>query len=277
MKKYLITLDVNGTLLNTDYRSTSPTINGVIDQLQKEGHTFILNSNRAFEDLDCLSKLFGIKGPIITENGCFISKPNIPKHIDLVSLQTKEELQKVHYIIHEVIKNYFPETLFFKGDSTDINKHLDIQEIPENKKHIFIMNEYRRFTISIHVKKIEGNKLVRDIETVKLFHQYVNEEVQKQDYNFKIEYTEPFANLLICPTENTKQKAFQTLIKDYPKHLNIFITDDALDKPSQNEIDYFFVVGNASNEAKEMANYVASENITKGVEEILLKIDTLIK
>ncbi len=55
------------------------------------------------------------------------------------------------------------------------------------------------------------------------------------------------------------------------------IGDDAADKPLRAEIDYFFVVNNGTAEAKAMADYVAEQSITKGVEEILLKIDSLVK
>ncbi|MBT5338722.1 HAD family phosphatase [Candidatus Falkowbacteria bacterium] len=277
MRKYLITLDVNGTLLDTKYRSTSPTINSVIDQLEDEGHTFLLNSNRSQEDLMHVAKIFSLRGPMIAENGCFIYNQETGAVNDLVSLETKEQLQKVQHLIHCIIEKHYPDALFFEGDTTDINKHIDVQEIPQDKKYVFIMNEFRRFTISIHVKRIEDNKFVADLDKAKEFHEHVKKEIFENNLKFKSEYTKPFANLLVCPTEYNKVAAFRELARQYPKHIKVVITDDAMDNPMRSEIDYLFVVGNASIEAKEVADFIAREEITKGVEEILLKIDGLVK
>ena len=65
MAKYLITLDVDGTLLDNNYRSNSPTINSVIEQLTREGNIFVINSNRSLEDMQSVARTFDLHGPLI--------------------------------------------------------------------------------------------------------------------------------------------------------------------------------------------------------------------
>src|SRR6056297_1290268 len=273
--KYLITLDVDGTLLDTDYRSNSPTINSVIKQLSEEGEIFIINSNRSLEDLFEVVQMFDIHGPLIGENGSFIYDQENETEQILVSDKTVESLKELKRDIDFLVKKEFKDSRIFNCDTTDINKHLDVQEIPGEDTVIFFVNQYRKYSLSIHVKKVENGQLAKHLPAVKEFYQKVKELVEKKNYPFDLEYTTSFANLLAYPKETSKAKAFQVLKEKYPNYKNIVIGDDILDKPLKSKMNHFFVVGNAGEDAKKNADYVAKEPIAKGVEEILLKIDDL--
>ena len=276
-KKYLITLDVDETLLDHDYRTTSPTINSVISQLNKEGHVFLLNSNRSLEDLISVAKIFDISGELIGENGAFIYNQAIGHLEVLVGEESIAQLEKLKIQIPKIIDDNFEKSMFFVSDTTDINKHLDIQDQPTGKKNLFIMNEFRKYSISVHVKKVLDGKLVKDIETAEKLNNLVNEYIRNNQLKLNSEYTSSFANVLVCLQECSKSQAFHRLIDGYRDYLKIFIGDDEKDKPLEGAADYFFAVNNATKEAKEIANYVSGEEITKGVEDILLKIDSLAK
>lgn len=275
MKKYLITLDVDETLLDCNYRTTSPTINSVINQLNKEGHLFLLNSNRALEDLLSVAKTFDISGALIGENGAFIYNQMTGQMDILISVEAVAQLERLKRKIPEIINNNFTEALLYVGDTTDINKHIDIQDVPDNKKNVFIMNEFRKYSISVHVKRIVDGRLIKDIEAAAKLDQLIDEYIQTNQLKLDSEYTDSFANVLICCQECSKSAAFHRLIDHYPDYLKVFIGDDEKDKPLEGAADYFFVVHNATPGAKEIADYVSSEAITKGVEDILLQIDSL--
>jgi len=276
-KNYLITLDVDGTLIDNYYRTTSPTINSVISQLRSEGNVFLINSNRALEDILPTANAFGIEGPIIGENGCFIYNQESGETQVLIGDETSRDLENLNQQIPKIIKDNFPDSMFIIADTSDLNKNLDALDIPAGTNYIFMMNEFRKHTMSIHVKRIEGDKFIRDIDKAIEFSIAITKYINDNNLNLFSCHTANYANVLVYPLETNKSKGFSALAKNYPNFIKIFIGDDADDKPLSSEADYFFAVNNATNDAKEIADYVAREKVTKGTEEILLKIDELVK
>jgi len=276
-KKYLINLDVNNTLLDTNYRSTSPTIQSVIEQLSNEGSVFVINSDRSLEDIQAIAQLFGINGPIIGENGAFIYYPENDHVQVMLDEQTLIKLEQLKERTKAFIVEKFPEAHFFIADTTDINKHSVGQELPADKELLFIMNIFRKFSISIHVRKNCHDELSKEIEQAVRFCELAKKELLCTGSDFEARCDVDYANLLIHPKQSDKANSFAIMALKYPNFKKVFIADDLDDKPAMSEIDYFFAVGNASAEAKAAAHYVATETITKGVEEILLKMNELVK
>jgi hydroxymethylpyrimidine pyrophosphatase-like HAD family hydrolase len=277
-KKYLIVLDVDGTLVDSEYRATSPTIYSVIDQMQKEGHLFVLNSNRSMEDIMRVANHFGITGYVIGENGCFISSIETGDQTILESQKTIDEIDTLKKNIPEIISQNFQQAKFIISDTTDFNKHLDTQDRPDSIEKYFIMNEYRKYSLSIHVRKIAEDQIAKDAQTTKIFYNLIKDYIEKNELKLLAQYTETYSNVLVCSCENNKTTAFKILTEKLPKNFTkVIIADDLIDKPALNEINYFFVVNNAADSVKAVAHYVSHESITKGVEDILLKIDSLTK
>jgi len=277
-KKYLIVMDIDGTLVDSNYRSTSPTIYSVIEQMQEEGHIFVLNSNRSLEDILEIANHFHIKGPVIGENGCFIYNQETEETTVLIPDQILAGLNKLKDNVKDIIAENFSHSEFAISDTTDFNKYYDTQDVPENIDTYFIMNEFRKFSISIHVRKIVNGEPAKDLENTKKLYDLMKDYIITNNLNLSIEYTDRYCNVLVCSKENNKTAAFkelnQSLSGDYVK---VIIGDDSLDKPTLDELDYFFVVNNAKDNVKAIADYVAKEEITKGGEEILLKLDELTK
>jgi HAD superfamily hydrolase (TIGR01484 family) len=276
-KKYLIILDVDNTLIDTNYKSTSPTIYSTIEQMKNEGHVFLINSNRSIEDLKHIAKKFGLEKHIIGENGCFIYSQLTGEEKILVEDEVMIQLSQVKTLLPQLIKSNFPDAVYKIGDTTDINKHLESQDIPEEGKNIFILNQYRRFSISLHAKKVVDGELRKDLVAVEKISKLVQEFVDRQQFDLTVTYTDSYGNLLVFPRDNDKGKAFNSIAKEYPKFIRVVIGDDYLDKPLMSEVDYFLTVNNATEEVKQMADYTSSESITKGVEQILLNLDNIIK
>lgn len=274
-KKYLIMLDVDGTLIDSNYLSNSSTIYNLIDQLQNEGYVFVLNSNRSLEDLKSIARKFKIIGPLIGEGGTFIYNNN--EEIKLVSEETEMQIKELRRMLPEIVCENFPSSHFIIDDTTSFNKALTSQDHPSQTKNIFILNKYRRFSLSCHVKKVINNKLEKNLESVVKLYGILRKYIEKQQMDIDISYTTKYANILISPKNCNKGKSFNKLSESYKNYTKIIIADDYFDKPMIQGIDYFFVVNNADEKAKEIANYISIEKITKGVEEILLNINNLTK
>jgi len=195
----------------------------------------------------------------------------------LLSAEGQRQINEMRARVWPLIEQKFHGAKFMIGDTTDINKHIDVQEIPAGCDSVFIMNEFRKYSISVHAKKIENGLMVRDIDLARRLFDVVSAAIKENGWQLRAEYTDSYANVLVLPTAVSKPQALHRVTEKFPQYESVVIGDDAADKPLRAEIDYFFVVNNGTPEAKAMADYVAEQPITKGVEEILLKIDSLVK
>lgn len=273
-KKYLIILDVDKTLLDVNYRSTSPTINSVIEQMKAEGNIFLLNSNRSLDDLLPVANQFGINGLIIGENGCFIYDQKTKESRILVRDEDIIQIAQVRRILPEIISENFPKSYYIVGDTTDFNKRAAKEDLPRDYEYFFILNQYRKYSLSLHVRKI-AKEIEKDLDATKKLFDLIKNYVERQQMELGVDYTESYCNILVYPKNNNKGKAFNEVARAYSDFIKVIIGDDYLDKPLMEEVDYFFAVNNATDDVKRVADYVSSETITKGVEEILLNIDKI--
>jgi len=279
MKKSLIFLDVDNTLIDRQYKSHSSTINFVIDQLQREGHIFVINSNRSFADLLELANKFSFTGYLIGENGAFCYNQKTENREVFVEQKTIEVILEIKKLLLDFIKSYKDGELVI-CDSVDYLKHLDVHEIANSKDILFILNQFREYSISLHIKKREGDDFVKDLSFVKDFYNqfksFLNEKLSIDNCCF--EYTESFGNILVYPKFPDKNFANAKLFDQYAGLNKIFIADDVKDKiGSLEKADFFFTLANGDEQAKYMADYVAKESLTLGVEEILLNLELLTK
>jgi len=276
MTKYLIILDIDNTLIDHNYRSTSSTINSVIDQMRKEGHVFVLNSNRSLEDILPIVKLFDFEGKVIGENGCFIYDTATTEKDVLVDDEIMMHLSQVKNVLPLIVKQNFEDSFYTIEDTTEINKNPDSLNLDQTLKHIFVENCFRSFSTSVHVREHFNGVLQENFGALKRITGLLNQYVSRQNLDLIVSSSSGFCNLLIYPKNNDKGKAFDKLASYYPEYKKIVIADDASDKPLLGNVDRFCVVNNASPEVQELADYVSPERITKGVEEILLNLDKII-
>ncbi len=207
MSKYLITLDVDGTLLDNNYRANSPTINSVIEQLTREGNIFIINSNRSLEDMQSVARLFDLRGQMIGENGSFIYDQATGSMEILLSDEGQRQINEMRAQVWPLIEQKFPSAKFMIGETTDINKHIDVQDVPAGCDSVFIMNEFRKYSISVHAKKIENGLMVRDVDLARRLFDVVSAAINEKGWQLRAEYTDSYANVLVVPTAVSKPQA----------------------------------------------------------------------
>jgi len=274
-RKYLTILDVDRTLIDTNYRSTSPTIGSVIKQMNQEGHVFVINSNRSLQDLLPIAEHFGLDGEIIGENGCFIYDQKSQVLTVLANNEDIIAINDLKSILANLINENFSDSYFFSGDTSDLQNQIELESISEDLENLFILNQHRKYSISLHVRKIVNGEIEKDLETTRKLHNLISRYVAMQRYNLNVDFTNSYCNVLINPKLNNKSTGFKSMGPKYEDHLKVIIGDDYSDKPLMDNIDYFCVVNNATNEVKAVADYISPESITKGVEEILLNLDKI--
>src|SRR5258708_15067609 len=139
--KQLFSLDIDGTLLDSKYQKNTNLLNPLIERLQQEGYIFSLNSNRSLEDLLSVSKLFGIQGPLIGENGAFIYINN--KYTYLLDNKQQEYIKKIlpeikSSLINFLKNQYSPDVFWQDEDTVDFLSNEKTIGYPENS--IVILN-----------------------------------------------------------------------------------------------------------------------------------------
>ena len=73
-KKYLIAMDLDGTLL-PDYGTINEKLIKIIDLLQKKGHRFVIETGRPFRSSIFVYNAFKLDTPLVNYNGCYITHP----------------------------------------------------------------------------------------------------------------------------------------------------------------------------------------------------------
>ncbi len=277
MKKNLIFLDIDNTLLDREYKINSSTIRFVIEQLQKEGHIFVLNSNRSLPDLQDVANRFGFNGYLIGENGAYIFDQKNNKQELLILQKDILLIEQSREIIRKFIKEKEQDIQYLFCDTTELNKHLETFITDNNRNYLIAENEFRKYSISLHIKKIVNSGYLTDIDSAKYFWKEISGLLEKinQNHELNIEYTESFANILILVTSINKIFANKKLTEKFNDYRIIYIGDDIQDKPTSTEYDFFFTLQNGDKLAKDSANYIAQAPLAKGVEEILLKLEEL--
>lgn len=257
--KAIVFLDIDGTLLDSQYRPNSETLPLLIDALDSRGVLFGCNSNRSSHDLIPVLRQFHIRGPVISENGCFVfslSEPEPRILGDVVLLRP---------LIEPILKQIAAENgaLLAWEDTVGLSQggHRDA---PLE----YIANKYRQFTASIHVLK-NGE---RNFEEASRLAEVLKNRLSKAG-SFSVSTSNVFCNVLVSPAEINKATALRALRLSFPETVFIGIGDDVADLPLIPELDAFLAVGNAESEVKRRSSEVAQAFYTLGVEELLLKLD----
>lgn len=100
-KKYLIALDLDGTLLN-DEKTISPLNKKVLTYLESLGHVIVLCSGRALRSVTFYHKSLGLKkSPVISYNGHLITNSHDPKFPTASYLLNKNTVISIYKELNE--------------------------------------------------------------------------------------------------------------------------------------------------------------------------------
>lgn len=118
MEKYLIALDLDGTLLPDLYSLSDYSVK-VFKELSKRGHKIVITTGRPYRSSGFVYDAFKLDTPIINYNGCLITNPsNNREIIDCHEIKREDILD-----IYNHCKGQY--TLFFVEHFDDIYSNLD--------------------------------------------------------------------------------------------------------------------------------------------------------
>ena len=259
IKPFLIFLDIDGTLIQENQRPNTKRFPSVIQKLEKKGFIFGLNSNRSFEDIQSVYNEFGLNGPVVLENGVYFKKKLHARRTFLSQGKSRLRADIVRYTKTFVTKNKID------AEVSSMDTVAAISSGKQKKGVRILINKFRLYTGSIHVYR-DG---ARDRDLVEELAAYLREKLKEVKRDVDVIVTGEFGNIIINPKGVSKTTAFRKLRSFYPDYVFVMIGDDAADAKTLGEVDHFFAVGNAADEARKVAEYVARETHTKGVIETL--------
>lgn len=108
MKKYLIVLDLDGTLLS-DWQSISDETVQYIKQLKTKGHQFVIATGRPFRSSEEYHNLLELDTPIINYNGGLVTSRKDPNFVPYSITIDKAKILDIFTKNREFIHNAFGE------------------------------------------------------------------------------------------------------------------------------------------------------------------------
>ncbi len=108
MKKHLIALDLDGTLLY-DWTTLKTSTVKALKTLQDEGHTLVIATGRPFRSSERFYDMLGLKTPMINYNGGIITNKHDPAFADQTLWLEKDAILEVFKHHKDIILNAFCE------------------------------------------------------------------------------------------------------------------------------------------------------------------------
>lgn len=108
MEKYLISLDLDGTLLHDWETITKPTLNYLLN-LKEQGHKLVIATGRPFRSSEEFHKLLELDTPIINYNGGLVTSKSDPNFKDYSLTVEREYVLDIFEKNIQYIKNAFGE------------------------------------------------------------------------------------------------------------------------------------------------------------------------
>lgn len=122
MKRYLIALDLDGTLL-ADWQTITPLTKTYLTKLSEEGHTIVIATGRPFRSSERFYDELGLTTPIINYNGGLITNKHDPSFAPYNVSIPKDHVIDIYEKNKDIIKNAFGEVLddiFLLEDTEEI-------------------------------------------------------------------------------------------------------------------------------------------------------------
>lgn len=153
--KCLIAIDLDGTLLDSNYHLSDYTVQ-VLSVLQEKGHEIVLASGRPPRNILFYYQLLGLSSPIIAYNGLLVMNPKDPSfpHFEhrIDRMLVKDILSKYGERIENFLIEQDDRNVFLKKDDPRLepyfpfgafNKKENLEEILEKDPYIVVFEARR--------------------------------------------------------------------------------------------------------------------------------------
>ena len=237
MDKYLIFVDVDGTITPSSGREVSKAVIDEVNRLKSLGHKLIITTGRT---LTCTLNVKGIEcfDYFAVMFGCVIFDESDNSVKVLTKSMNKNDLQK---FVQYLISNNYNWT--YKDKLTDKSIVLD-----------------QTFLTNYNAKNVNENEMQQDIDNERIYQLLI----ETDNFDEKIIDSYPNFNFIKMPGNYydvtvkgaQKSKAIDYFKKLYPNYKTISIGDSNNDIDMLTKTDISIAMGNASDEIKNITTFV---------------------
>ena len=250
MKKYLIAIDLDGTLLPDLYTLTPYSIK-VFNRLREEGHKLVITTGRPYRSSHFVYDAFNLDTPLINYNGCLITNPS--KNNEVIS----SDVMNKNSVLDIYNNNKDRFTLFFCESFDKIYSNIDNDSVRllmhHSKETELVVGDLN----DILDTDIHGSLLLAKDGEGENIKNYI--EKNCDNIGARIWSWGPYKNIVeLFSTNKTKGEA----IKEVRELLGFSKSDTIACGDSQNDFEFFseaeikVCLSNADPRIKEVADYV---------------------
>lgn len=256
-------IDLDGTLIDSKYQITATEITAAISELQSQGWLIGLSSDTPLEPLRTWRERFGMNGDIIAERGCIleVSGQVYGNTGDIELFQTS--LQKMTAQFSKL------GCRIWSGDTVEFIR--SGQRLGNPGETVILINEHRTQSLGLYVRRVtaEGS-LEMDSDLTNQIIDRVRPFFPQID-DLRTDLNHEYGILIL--SRNSVAKRQGTLEVMTARNLTqIGMIGNSMTDFIGSDIALHYAVANASPEFKQHVDYVASEELTAGVVQILRQL-----
>lgn len=254
MEKYMIAIDLDGTLLPDLYSLSEYSIK-VFRRLNELGHKVIITTGRPLRSSFFVYDAFKLDTPIINYNGCLISNPS-QNHKVLLSKEMN--IKSVMKLYNDLKGSY---TLFFCESYDDIYSNIESDEVKllmhyNDKANLYVGDLNKILKVNPH-----GSLILATDDGVDKMMKYIKENLT--DIGARVWKWGPYKNIIELYTLSFDKGQAIRYVREqlgFKKENTIACGD------SQNDFEFFSEAGikvslkNADESIKKISDYVYDED-----------------
>lgn len=270
MKKNLVLVDLDLTMINEQYQPTLPleTIQQVAQESLDHGDKIGLISDTALSTLQHRMTEFGFWGPIISEKGALITWP-----IGESELTTEMAIDWIVFkrMVIKSLEKRFPEAdIVEERYLTFFDSSPQERGLSSPSKVVIIINPNRNYSFSFHVRLVDGDQLIMDQLLFDIVVTAMNEIVTEEYLpHVVLDANSKYCVIIYTEKKFDKSIAILRLKQMYPSYRFVAIGDSGGDAVLKGHVDLLCAVNNATAELKGVADIISDKPITAGVLELL--------
>lgn len=265
----VIFFDWDNTIVREDYLPDSVEFTSLIKSRQDDGWLIGLNSDTPLRRLANWQKPLGMNGPIIAENGAVVwwpdTKPLITSKAESIFTELRQDILD--------ILTRVPNLSLFVGDSTEFIK--SVKRLSCADRLLVVFDAYRLCSLGLFVRQLtDDGSLMKTAEATEEISQLLDPHLPNTPLITSIDPSGlPYGYLCIGAADVNKSVGIKALLAAYPEISDVIMVGDSMRDYISLSLEYpriqNFAVGNACEELKQLADYVAKKQFAEGCSEIL--------
>lgn len=266
-KKPLVLIDIDETLVDTNYQFNDDSLAEAVQLAQAAGWEVGLNSDTPLPRLSNMASQFGMQGVLVAELGGVIGDngPPTPPRKLWEDASFWSIFHDLRYRLMAHARQKFPNAIVTDGNMQEVRRVLMACEHPEEQVWI-IFHGQREYSLAFYALKFGPQGMSFDAEILEELSK-TGEQIFIDEVNWRpvVDVNMDYGLCIIHRTKARKGNALRQLRRQFSP---IVMVGNSMSDFMGRHVEHC-AVANASDDFKARAVYTASEPLTKGVIEIL--------